>query len=83
MSKDRRQYRIPLKGEDAVLWLSIPLSAANWEQMMNVLDAMQPGLVVAENTRLTDVELSSFNVGVTNDGGFIDTPENIAEGSNE
>lgn len=72
---ERRQYRIPLEGRDAVLWLSTPLSVANWEQLMSVLDAMQPGLVVAENTRLTDVEASSFNAGVTEDGGFIDPME--------
>lgn len=52
----RRQYRIPLEGKDAVLWISIPLSTADWSQLLNVLNAMKPGLVEAENTRLTDVK---------------------------
>ncbi len=59
MSKLRLQFRIPLMGNDAVLWLSTPLDVADWEQLMSVLGAMQPGLVTAESTRLTDVESSS------------------------
>ena len=43
---NRQQLRIPIRpGEDAVLWVTLPMSAGDWDQLMAVLGAMKPGIV--------------------------------------
>jgi hypothetical protein len=42
----RQKLRLPLQsGQDAVLYVTLPMSGADWDQMMAVLGAMKPGIV--------------------------------------
>lgn len=42
----RQQLRIPIRPHiDAVLYVPYPMTAADWDQFMTVLEAMKPGLV--------------------------------------
>lgn len=46
---DRMKLRLPIRpDEDAVLFVTVPMTSGDWSQMMGVLEAMKPGIVKDE-----------------------------------
>ncbi len=51
-----QKLRIPIRPEvDAILYLLLPMTQEDWDQLMAVLDAMKPGIVRSSAQDLPEV----------------------------